>query len=101
MASTTLIAGALIAALGFLLKGALAKVVIYIGVWVAKKGVGLWFLQTPWGRRLVRAIRFNLYTRFGRGFGRKAFWTACRAEQAYAAVEGRLRGIRYMWKSPI
>jgi hypothetical protein len=52
---------ALLTALGFVLKGALAKLAMLAGTWLLKKTFAVWFWTTPFGRRLWRGIRYRAY----------------------------------------
>jgi len=73
MTASLIIAGLSIAGLGFFAKGFLSTVIIYIGSWIAKKGILIWFLNTKFGRGVVRCAQRFAMTRFGRGFGKLVF----------------------------
>jgi hypothetical protein len=90
--TSALVAG-LLTALGFVLKGKLAKLAMFAGIWLIKKTASVWFWTTPYGRRLWRMIRYQAYRAAGPS-GRVLFrgWRAALdlALQAHALV-GPLR----------
>lgn len=52
------------------MKGKLSIVVIYVGAWIAKKGFFIWFIQTKFGRGVMRWCQLFAMTRLGRKVGR-------------------------------
>lgn len=91
---TSAFVAGLLTALGFVLKGKLAKLAMFAGIWLVKKTATVWFWTTPYGRRLWRMIRFQAYRAAG-STGRRVLFRAWHAALDIAlrahTLAGRLR----------
>jgi hypothetical protein len=74
---TTAVSGFLLVLLSHWIHGVVAGAVLFIGVWLAKNGLLLWFLSTQWGKRVTKAIRWVLYTKLGRTVARVSYRVIC------------------------
>lgn len=70
---TTTIIGAILLGLGIAAKGLLASILIFVGTWLTKNSLMIWFLNTKYGKATLRFIRWVAYTKCGRTIGRYAY----------------------------